>query len=265
MYHLRIRGDVDGFVDLVFLKSFLTCKGNVSLFHGLWYMAFSRQTNKKQKENKTQSHRKEDDDFALDVIINSYFTKYFFTALHLFHMPKSREGSVNQVLWGENASKRAGKRTSVTNGFLRCTPRNVKLEREELCSFKDDRKEILQQNLLSCDDLWRGSALHMREHIYGNICCSSVWIIMAIVVPINRKRNFLIKLWDKIVWFQNRRTKWRKRHAAEMATAKRKQDDMGGDNDGECSEPMDSDNESLDMGENPGQRKRIRLDDNYRH
>ncbi|KAL9907951.1 HGTX homeodomain transcription factor [Glossina fuscipes fuscipes] len=67
------------------------------------------------------------------------------------------------------------------------------------------------------------------------------------------------------VWFQNRRTKWRKRHAAEMATAKRKQDDMGGDNDGECSEPMDSDNESLDMGENPGQRKRIRLDDNYRH
>uniref|UniRef100_A0A1B0AFY2 Homeobox domain-containing protein n=1 Tax=Glossina pallidipes TaxID=7398 RepID=A0A1B0AFY2_GLOPL len=159
-------------------------------------------------------------------------------------------------------------------------------------SFKDDRKEILQQNLLSYDDLWRGSTLHMREHIYGNICCSSVWIIMAIEVPVNRKScpssayayaakslNVLFILnWgltgvDEIfvvwrvatVWFQNRRTKWRKRHAAEMATAKRKQDDMGGDNDGECSEPMDSDNESLDMGENPGQRKRIRLDDNYRH
>lgn len=27
------------------------------------------------------------------------------------------------------------------------------------------------------------------------------------------------------VWFQNRRTKWRKRHAAEMATAKRKQEE----------------------------------------
>jgi hypothetical protein len=26
------------------------------------------------------------------------------------------------------------------------------------------------------------------------------------------------------VWFQNRRTKWRKRHAAEMATAKRRQE-----------------------------------------
>ncbi|KAL8206762.1 UNVERIFIED_CONTAM: Homeobox protein Nkx-6.1 [Gekko kuhli] len=27
-----------------------------------------------------------------------------------------------------------------------------------------------------------------------------------------------------MVWFQNRRTKWRKKHAAEMATAKKKQD-----------------------------------------
>jgi homeobox protein Nkx-6.2 len=27
------------------------------------------------------------------------------------------------------------------------------------------------------------------------------------------------------VWFQNRRTKWRKRHAAEMATAKRRQEE----------------------------------------
>ncbi|KAG7308988.1 hypothetical protein JYU34_004844, partial [Plutella xylostella] len=29
------------------------------------------------------------------------------------------------------------------------------------------------------------------------------------------------------VWFQNRRTKWRKKHAAEMATAKRKQEELG--------------------------------------
>ncbi|KAJ8873707.1 hypothetical protein PR048_024540 [Dryococelus australis] len=30
------------------------------------------------------------------------------------------------------------------------------------------------------------------------------------------------------VWFQNRRTKWRKKHAAEMATAKRKQEEAEG-------------------------------------
>lgn len=61
------------------------------------------------------------------------------------------------------------------------------------------------------------------------------------------------------VWFQNRRTKWRKRHAAEMATAKRKQEELG-DNDGDCSEPNDdSDCESLDMSDSGG-RKRCRVD-----
>lgn len=30
------------------------------------------------------------------------------------------------------------------------------------------------------------------------------------------------------VWFQNRRTKWRKRHAAEMANAKRRQEKRDG-------------------------------------
>ncbi|XP_055856754.1 homeobox protein Nkx-6.1 [Episyrphus balteatus] len=67
------------------------------------------------------------------------------------------------------------------------------------------------------------------------------------------------------VWFQNRRTKWRKRHAAEMATAKRKQDDIndGGDADGDCSETIDSDSESLDMGD--PNRKRCRMEDDFHH
>merc|ERR1719445_2490460 len=44
------------------------------------------------------------------------------------------------------------------------------------------------------------------------------------------------------VWFQNRRTKWRKRHAAEMATAKRRQD--GGDNvEGDLGDHSESEDE----------------------
>ncbi|XP_042229440.1 homeobox protein Nkx-6.2-like [Homarus americanus] len=42
------------------------------------------------------------------------------------------------------------------------------------------------------------------------------------------------------VWFQNRRTKWRKRHAAEMATAKRKQEEAV---DGYGDEEQDDDEE----------------------
>ncbi|XP_053691354.1 homeobox protein 10 [Sabethes cyaneus] len=67
------------------------------------------------------------------------------------------------------------------------------------------------------------------------------------------------------VWFQNRRTKWRKKHAAEMATAKRKQEELG-DGDGDCSEPMDSDSESLDLVDTgSSSRKRCRMEDEMRH
>lgn len=67
------------------------------------------------------------------------------------------------------------------------------------------------------------------------------------------------------VWFQNRRTKWRKKHAAEMATAKRKQEELGDGDAGDCSEAMDSDAESIDLGHSASdQRKRCRMDDEMR-
>ncbi|CAG5132368.1 unnamed protein product, partial [Candidula unifasciata] len=49
------------------------------------------------------------------------------------------------------------------------------------------------------------------------------------------------------VWFQNRRTKWRKKHAAEMATAKKKQEqaeDMEGN-----SEPEDENGDHVLKGD----------------
>jgi len=57
------------------------------------------------------------------------------------------------------------------------------------------------------------------------------------------------------VWFQNRRTKWRKRHAAEMATAKRRQenqeDGVVGDDMGDMQDESSGDEdegEGLDVG-----------------
>ena len=46
-----------------------------------------------------------------------------------------------------------------------------------------------------------------------------------------------------------------------MATAKRKQEELG-DGDGDCNESIDSDAESLDLGDT---RKRCRMDDDMRH
>ncbi|GFR60956.1 homeobox protein Nkx-6.1 [Elysia marginata] len=47
-------------------------------------------------------------------------------------------------------------------------------------------------------------------------------------------------VYEPRVWFQNRRTKWRKKHAAEMATAKKKQEQAEDLMDGEGnSEPED--------------------------
>lgn len=48
-----------------------------------------------------------------------------------------------------------------------------------------------------------------------------------------------------------------------MATAKKKQEELG-DGDDDCSENMDSDSESLDMGESGG-RKKYRMNDDMRH
>jgi len=45
------------------------------------------------------------------------------------------------------------------------------------------------------------------------------------------------------VWFQNRRTKWRKKHAAEMATAKKKQEQAE-----DLDETSDMDDETSDSG-----------------
>lgn len=48
-----------------------------------------------------------------------------------------------------------------------------------------------------------------------------------------------------------------------MATAKRKQEELG-DGDGDCSETIDSDAESIDLQGESGSRKRCRMDDDMR-
>ncbi|XP_063987816.1 homeobox protein Nkx-6.2 [Diachasmimorpha longicaudata] len=63
------------------------------------------------------------------------------------------------------------------------------------------------------------------------------------------------------VWFQNRRTKWRKKHAAEMATAKRRQEEVEGvvgENEDGC-----SDGETETSGETAAKRLRRELEQQY--
>ncbi|XP_017790201.1 PREDICTED: homeobox protein Nkx-6.2-like [Habropoda laboriosa] len=65
------------------------------------------------------------------------------------------------------------------------------------------------------------------------------------------------------VWFQNRRTKWRKKHAAEMATAKRRQEEV----EGVVAEGEDgcSDAEADGNSETAAKRLRRELEQQYRH
>ncbi|XP_069140063.1 homeobox protein Nkx-6.2-like [Argopecten irradians] len=58
------------------------------------------------------------------------------------------------------------------------------------------------------------------------------------------------------VWFQNRRTKWRKKHAAEMATAKKKQ---------EQAEELDENSEDMDDDGSDDGKMQDRLDDFLDH
>ena len=60
------------------------------------------------------------------------------------------------------------------------------------------------------------------------------------------------------VWFQNRRTKWRKRHAAEMATAKRRQGDLLEGDLGEQS--SEGEEEEEELGQPPGKRVKLEQD-----
>lgn len=68
--------------------------------------------------------------------------------------------------------------------------------------------------------------------------CLSIFFVVVVhcLVWIVNKLVYLFQ-----VWFQNRRTKWRKKHAAEMATAKRKQEVL--DNQTDENSDIISDNE----------------------
>lgn len=76
-----------------------------------------------------------------------------------------------------------------------------------------------------------------------------------------KKKNNSYITWLFQVWFQNRRTKWRKKHAAEMATAKRRQEEV----EGVVAEGEDgcSDGEMDGGGETAAKRLRRELEQQY--
>ena len=49
------------------------------------------------------------------------------------------------------------------------------------------------------------------------------------------------------VWFQNRRTKWRKKHAAEMAHAKKKAERHNDESSGNNDDDTDDDDDDEDL------------------
>lgn len=71
----------------------------------------------------------------------------------------------------------------------------------------------------------------------------------------------MLAIWFLLqVWFQNRRTKWRKKHAAEMATAKRRQEEVEGvvaDGEDGCSDG-EADGNSNANGNDDTAAKRLR-------
>lgn len=80
--------------------------------------------------------------------------------------------------------------------------------------------------------------------------------------PISFVRKLIVRLSSMLqVWFQNRRTKWRKKHAAEMATAKRRQEEV----EGVVAEGEDgcSDGEIDGGGETAAKRLRRELEQQY--
>ncbi|KAJ4450634.1 hypothetical protein ANN_02063 [Periplaneta americana] len=85
-------------------------------------------------------------------------------------------------------------------------------------------------------------------------CDDREWINLA--QDRDRWRAYVKAAMNLRVWFQNRRTKWRKKHAAEMATAKRKQEEAEGLADGDGS---DRDDDDLGVRGNAAKRLRREL------